>query len=46
VGIRYSKRLAEAGIAPTVGSKGGSYDNALAKPTINLDKAELIRPSR
>ena len=42
VGIRYSERLAEAGIAPSVDSKGDSYDNALAE-TINwLYKAELI----
>ena len=34
VSIRYSERLAEAGIAPSVGSKGDSYDNALAE-TIN-----------
>ena len=30
VSIRYSERLAEAGIEPSVGSKGDSYDNALA----------------
>ena len=29
--IRYSERLAEGGIEPSVGSKGGSYDNALAE---------------
>ncbi len=34
VSIRYSERLAEAGIEPSVGSKGDSYDNALAE-TIN-----------
>jgi putative transposase len=34
VGIRYSERLAEAGIAPSVGSRANSYDNALAE-TIN-----------
>jgi transposase InsO family protein len=34
VSIRYSERLAQAGIAPSVGSKGDSYDNALAE-TIN-----------
>lgn len=34
VSIRYTKRLAEAGIEPSVGSKGDSYDNALAE-TIN-----------
>ena len=31
VSIRYSERLAEAGVEPSVGSKGGSYDNALAE---------------
>ena len=34
VSIRYSERLAEAGIEPSVGSRGDSYDNALAE-TIN-----------
>ena len=42
VGIRYSERLAEAGIAPSVGSKGDSYDNALAETINGLYKAELI----
>ena len=42
VGIRYSERLAEAGIAPSVGSKGDSYDNALAETVNGLYKAELI----
>lgn len=41
-GIRYSKRLAEAGIALLVGSKGDSYDNALAEAINGLYKAELI----
>ena len=40
--IRYSKRLAEAGIEPSVGSKGDSYDNALAETINGLYKAELI----
>ncbi|MFC5610345.1 hypothetical protein ACFPRE_26320 [Variovorax soli] len=31
VSIRYTERLAEAGIEPSVGSKGDSYDNALAE---------------
>ncbi len=31
VSIRYSERLAEAGVQPSVGSKGDSYDNALAE---------------
>src|SRR5690606_22621336 len=42
VGIRYSERLAEAGIEPSVGSKGDSYDNALAETINGLYKAELI----
>ena len=42
VSIRYSERLAEAGIAPSVGSKGDSYDNALAETITGLYKAELI----
>jgi len=42
VSIRYSERLAEAGIAPSVGSKGDSYDNALAETINGLYKAEII----
>jgi len=42
VSIRYSERLAEAGIAPSVGSKGDSYDNALAETINGLYKAEMI----
>src|SRR5204862_591687 len=34
--IRYSERLAEAGIEPSVGSRGDSYDNALAESVIGL----------
>jgi putative transposase len=41
--IRYTARLAEAGIASSVGSKGDSYDNALAETINGLYKAELIR---
>ena len=41
--IRYTERLAEAGIEPSVGSVGDSYDNALAETIIGLYKAELIR---
>jgi len=41
--IRYTERLAEAGIEPSVGSVGDSYDNALAETVIGLYKAELIR---
>ena len=42
VSIRYSERLGEAGIEPSVGSKGDSYDNALAETINGLYKAELI----
>ena len=42
VSIRYSERLAEANIAPSVGSKGDSYDNALAETINGLYKAEMI----
>ena len=41
--IRYTERLAEAGAVPSVGSKGDSYDNALAESFNGLYKAELIR---
>lgn len=41
--IRYTERLAEAGIEPSVGSRGDSYDNALAESVIGLFKTELIR---
>jgi transposase InsO family protein len=43
VSIRYTERLAEAGIEPSVGSRGDSYDNALAETINGLYKAELIR---
>jgi transposase InsO family protein len=42
VSIRYSERLAEAGIEPSVGSTGDSYDNALAETINGLFKAEII----
>jgi transposase InsO family protein len=42
VSIRYSERLAEAGIEPSVGSRGDSYDNALAETINGPYKAELI----
>ena len=42
VSIRYSERLAEAGVEPSVGSKGDSYDNALAETINGLYKAEVI----
>lgn len=41
--IRYTERLAEAGIEPSVGSRGDSYDNALAETIIGLFKTEVIR---
>jgi len=40
--MRYTERLAEAGIAPSVGSRGDSYDNALAESIIGLFKTEVI----
>jgi putative transposase len=42
VSIRYTERLAEAGIDPSVGSIGDSYDNALAETINGLFKAEVI----
>ena len=42
VSIRYSERLAEAGIEPSVGSRGDSYDHAIAETIHGLSKAELI----
>jgi transposase InsO family protein len=43
VSIRYTERLAEAGIEPSVGSIGDSYDNALAESINGLYKTEVIR---
>ena len=43
VSIRYTERLAEAGIDPSVGSVGDSYDNALAETINGLYKTEVIR---
>lgn len=43
VAIRYTERLAENGIVASVGSKGDSYDNALAEAFNSLFKAELVR---
>ncbi len=40
--IKYTERLAEAGIEPSVGSVGISYDNALAETINGLFKAEVI----
>jgi len=42
--IRYTERLADAGIESSVGSRGDSYDNALAETIIGLYKTEVIRP--
>ncbi|MBC3192158.1 DDE-type integrase/transposase/recombinase [Pseudonocardia sp. C8] len=41
--IAYTERLAAAGAAPSVGSVGDAYDNALAESTIGLFKTELIK---
>jgi putative transposase len=41
--IRYTERLAEAGVLPSIGSVGDSYDNAMAESVIGLFKTELIR---
>jgi transposase InsO family protein len=43
VSMRYTERLADAGIAPSVGSRGDSYDNALAESVIGLFKTEVIQ---
>lgn len=40
--MRYTTRLAAAGIAPSVGRRGDSYDNALAESVIGLYKTEVI----
>jgi putative transposase len=42
--IRYTERLAAAGVEPSVGSVGDSYDNALAESVIGLYKTEVIGP--
>jgi transposase InsO family protein len=42
VSIKYTERLAEAGIEPSVGSIGDSYDNALAETINGLYKTEVI----
>ena len=41
--IRYTERLADAGAVRSVGSRGDSYDNALAESVVGLFKTELIR---
>ncbi|KMO24926.1 hypothetical protein VP06_32910, partial [Methylobacterium aquaticum] len=40
--LRYTERMAGAGIEPSVGSGGDSYDNALAETINSLFKAEVI----
>jgi transposase InsO family protein len=42
VSIKYTERLADAGIEPSVGSVGDSYDNALAETVVGLFKTEVI----
>ena len=42
ISIRYTERLVEAGLEPSVGSVGDSYDNALAETVIGLFKTEVI----
>lgn len=44
--VRYTDRLQAAGLAPSVGSTGDSYDNALAESINGLYKTELIDPGR
>jgi putative transposase len=44
--IRFAERLAEAGIQPSVGAVGSSYDNALAETINGLYKTELIKPCK
>ena len=43
VAIKYTERLSDAGVEPSVGSVGDSYDNALAETINGLDKTEVIR---
>ena len=42
--LRYTARLTAAGVEPSVGSVGDSYDNALAESVIGLYKSEVIGP--
>ena len=44
--IRFTERLAEADIQPSVGAVGSSYDNALAESINGLYKTELIKPRK
>ncbi len=41
--LRYTSRLADAGVAPSVGSRGDRYDNGLAESLIGLYRAKLVR---
>jgi transposase InsO family protein len=43
VSIKYTERLADADIDPSVGTVGDSYDNALAETVIGLFKTEVIK---
>ena len=43
VSIRYSERLTEAGVEPSVGSKGDSYDNALAETSLHAFRGGSAR---
>src|SRR4051794_16200751 len=42
--IAFTERVAEAGAAPSIGTVGDAYDNALAESAIGLFKTELIKP--
>ena len=44
--VAYSERLDAAGIKPSTGAVGSSYDNALAESVIGLYKTELVKPQR
>ncbi|WP_018133702.1 integrase core domain-containing protein, partial [Acaricomes phytoseiuli] len=44
--VAFTDRLAEAGIQPSIGSVGDSYDNALAETINGLYKTELIKPGK
>ena len=46
VAVKYTERLTEAGVEPSVGSVGDSYDNALAETINGLYKTEVIRRCR
>ncbi|GAA1214828.1 Integrase core domain-containing protein [Prauserella alba] len=44
--VAYTERLDTAGIKPSTGAVGSSYDNALAESVIGLYKTELVKPRR